>query len=65
MTEVALDFLEPGREYVAQIYRDGANADYEGDQFDFVTEEKRVTAADKLSIRMGRVGGFAVRFVAR
>ncbi|MFA6219429.1 MAG: glycoside hydrolase family 97 protein [Erythrobacter sp.] len=62
--KVALSFLDPGKTYRAQIYRDGPGATYTGDaRFDIVIEEKRVTAADVLSLRMAPGGGFAVRLI--
>ena len=65
-TSVTLDFLDPGTTYEAQIYRDGAGADYRTDQrHAIVIETKRVKAGDDLSIWMGPGGGAAVRFVAK
>ncbi|ESQ91692.1 hypothetical protein ABAC460_04965 [Asticcacaulis sp. AC460] len=62
---VPLGFLEPGRSYTAQIYRDGPNAGMEGDaRFDIVIESKTVTAADTLKIRLAPGGGMAIRLVA-
>jgi len=63
--KVLLDFLDPAKTYVAQIYRDGDHADDKGDaRFDIVIEKKAVTAKDALTIAMAPGGGFAVRFVA-
>lgn len=62
---VPLKFLEANRTYVAQIYRDGATAHYEGDgRFDIVIEERRVTASDALQLTMAPGGGFAIRLKA-
>jgi alpha-glucosidase len=64
--DVPLTFLEPGRTYKAQIYRDGPNAGMTGDaRFDIVIEEKTVTAGDTLTLRMAPGGGEAIRFVAQ
>ena len=57
-----LDFLDRGATYLAQIYRDGANADWEEAPYDFVIEEIEVTSADVLDFRIGRSGGVAIRF---
>lgn len=57
---VDLSFLGEGK-YEAQIYRDGPKADYETDPYDMVIETKTVTAADKLSLALGRSGGAAIR----
>ncbi|ESQ76349.1 glycoside hydrolase family 97 protein [Asticcacaulis sp. AC402] len=63
--EVPLAFLEAGRSYTAQIYRDGPNAGMEGDaRFDIVIESKPVTAAETLKIRLAPGGGMAIRLVA-
>ncbi len=64
--DVPLTFLDPNKSYVAQIYRDGDKAGDKGDaRFDIVIEQKPVTAADTLSIRMAAGGGQAIRFVAQ
>jgi len=57
---VDLSFLGEGT-YEAQIYRDGPEADYEANPYDLVIEAKDVTAADKLSLALGRSGGAALR----
>lgn len=65
-TAIKLDFLEPGRRYKAQIYRDGPSAHYIGPgRFDLVVEERRVTASDILTLAMAPGGGFAIRLVAQ
>lgn len=44
---VKLDFLDPGKAYVAQIYRDGPDTDYRTDKrHAIVIETRKVTAAD-------------------
>jgi alpha-glucosidase len=62
--EVPLSFLTPGKRYRAQIYRDGPNAHYRTNAKDIVIEERNVTAADTLSLRLAPGGGQAIRFVA-
>ncbi|HWT14097.1 MAG TPA: glycoside hydrolase family 97 protein [Allosphingosinicella sp.] len=59
-----LSFLTPGRRYRAQIYRDGESADYRVNRSDIVIEEREVTSADTLTLRLAPGGGQAVRFVA-
>ncbi|KAF0110309.1 MAG: alpha-glucosidase [Hyphomonadaceae bacterium] len=61
---VSLGFLAPGKHYLAQIYRDGNNADWNSNQFEYVIGEKRVTSSDMLQIRMAAGGGQAIRFKA-
>ena len=63
---VPLAFLDPGRQYVAEIYRDGEQADYRNEhRFDLVAETKSVTAQDRLDVRLAPGGGLAVRIVPR
>ena len=58
-----LDFLDAGRRYRAQIYRDGPNADYRGQREDIVIEQREVTSADTLTLSLAPGGGQAIRFV--
>ncbi len=63
--EVALDFLAPGKRYQAQIYRDGDATDFRNDhRHEYVVEQRVVTAADRLTLRLAPGGGQAVRFKA-
>jgi len=62
---VKLDFLEPGRTYTAQIYRDGPDADWKTNGHDIVIEEHKVDAGDVLTLRLAAGGGQAIRFVAQ
>lgn len=58
-----LDFLSPGAKYVAEIYRDGDDADYRTDKrHSIVIEQRRVGSADEMSLRLAPGGGAAVRF---
>jgi alpha-glucosidase len=60
-----LDFLSPGKSYVAEIYRDGDDADYRTDKrHSIVIESKKLTSADMLTLRLAPGGGFAIRLVA-
>ena len=64
-TTVKLDFLDPGKTYTAQIYRDGPDADYRTDKrHSIVIETRKVTAADTLTLALAPGGGQAIRFVA-
>jgi alpha-glucosidase len=57
-----LDFLDRGKRYTAEIYRDGDAADYRSERrFDLVTETQTVTAADTLQLRLAPGGGQAIR----
>jgi alpha-glucosidase len=59
-----LDFLTPGKSYVAEIYRDGDDADYRTEKrHSIVIEDKVLTSADSLTMRIAPGGGFAIRLV--
>jgi alpha-glucosidase len=60
-----LSFLDPGRRYLAQIYRDGEHADWKRAPQDIVIEEREVTGTDTLTLRLAPGGGQAIRFVAQ
>jgi alpha-glucosidase len=58
-----LDFLDAGKQYVAEIYRDGDAADYRNEhRFDLVVEKRTVTAKDTLQLKLAPGGGQAIRF---
>jgi alpha-glucosidase len=61
---VALDFLEAGRTYTAQIYRDGDTADWQTRPHDFTFETRPARRGDVLMLQLAPGGGQAVRFVA-
>jgi alpha-glucosidase len=61
---VPLTFLSKGRHYEAQIYRDGAGADYRTAPTQLTIEKRTLTAQDSLDIDMAPAGGTAVRFRA-
>ena len=63
--KVKLDFLEPGKTYEAQIYRDAEDSSYQGEKrFRFEKETRQVAANDTLTLRLAPGGGQAIRFVA-
>jgi alpha-glucosidase len=58
-----LGFLDAGKRYVAEIYRDGDAADYRSERrFDLVTETRLVAAGDTLQLKLAPGGGQAIRF---
>ncbi len=57
-----LDFLDSKARYVAEIYRDGPQADWKTRPYDLVLEKRPVTAADTLQLKLAPSGGTAVRF---
>lgn len=62
--DVPLAFLDPGRRYRAEIYRDGDTADYRTNPHSIVIESRVVSSADRMALRLAPGGGAAVRFVA-
>jgi len=65
---VSLDFLEPGKKYVARIYKDAPDADGVSNTFETGSEacsryeivEQKVTSKTKLRLHMAPSGGFAI-----
>jgi alpha-glucosidase len=60
--DAPLDFLDAGRTYVAEIYRDGDEADWDTNPYDLVVEERLVDTTATLPLRLAAGGGQAVRF---
>jgi len=61
-----LDFLDAGKTYVAEIYRDGDQADYRNEhRFDLAIEQRTVSSRDKLTLRLAPGGGQAIRFIPK
>lgn len=59
-----LDFLEKGKKYQAQIYRDGDKAEWINNPYDLIIENKKVTSSDKMTLALATSGGAAIRFKA-
>jgi alpha-glucosidase len=59
-----LSFLEEGKSYTAEIYRDGEDADWESNPYAFVREEREVTSKETMTLQLGAGGGAAIRFRA-
>lgn len=62
--EVRLDFLDADRSYRAQIYRDGANADWRTHPQAIAIERREVRRGDTLQLKLAPGGGQAIRFQA-
>ncbi len=62
--EVKLDFLDKGKQFEAQIYRDGDKAEWKNNPYDLSIEKRTVTASDKLTLKLATSGGTAIRFKA-
>lgn len=61
--EVSLDFLDSDKNYTAQIYRDGENADWIENPYDFVVEEIEVNSNTTLELKLATSGGQSIRFI--
>ncbi|MBQ8157220.1 glycoside hydrolase family 97 protein [Candidatus Saccharibacteria bacterium] len=59
--ELYIDFLEPGVNYTATIYRDSEDAHYRDHQLGYVIEEKVIRQGDRIEMYMAPGGGFAIR----
>lgn len=60
--KIDLNFLDSDKRYEAQIYRDGAKAEWKTNPYDMVIEKKKVTAKDQLEFKLATSGGVAIRF---
>jgi alpha-glucosidase len=61
---ITLDFLDPGRSYSAQVYRDGDDADWRTNAHSIVIETRPAKHGDVWELALAPGGGQAVRFVA-
>lgn len=59
---VPLTFLDAGRGYVATIYRDGDDASWDANPYDYVIEQRNVGRGDTLDLGLAAGGGTAIRF---
>ncbi len=57
-----LSFLEPGRKYVAEIYRDAPDADWRTNPLAIEITRQIVDASTVLTLRLAPGGGTAIRF---
>ena len=60
--QVSTAFLDAGRRYTAQVYRDGDGAHYTGDRFAFKVETLTLRGGDALQLALAPGGGQAIRF---
>lgn len=61
--QFALDFLEPGKKYVATLYADGKEADYKKNPTSYRIKKGVVTSKTKLSVWEATSGGFALSLI--
>ena len=57
---LSLDFLQPGKAYVATLYADAKDADYQTNPTAYQIKKGVVTSDSKLNIDLARSGGFAL-----
>lgn len=60
---IDFDFLEPGKTYLATIYRDALTADWQANPEAYVIEKKPVNSKTRLPIHLAKGGGCAIQFV--
>jgi alpha-glucosidase len=65
VVDVPLDFLDPGIDYRAEVYRDGDKADFRTNAGDIVIEKQIVNSKSRMKLRLAPGGGAAVRFAFR
>ncbi|MCD8184727.1 MAG: glycoside hydrolase family 97 protein [Bacteroides sp.] len=58
-----LDFLEPGKQYVATLYADGKDADYQENPTSYQIKKGIVTNKTKMSVKEARSGGFGLSLI--
>lgn len=58
-----LDFLTPGKQYVAILYADGKDADYKENPTPYQIKKGIVTNKTKISVWEARSGGFALSLI--
>lgn len=62
-SKFALDFLEPGKKYVATLYADGKDADYKSNPTSYQIKKGIVTSKTKISVKEASSGGFALSLI--
>jgi alpha-glucosidase len=61
---IPLDFLDPGRTYMAEVYRDGKRADWKTNPFSIRIESRPAQHGERWEIPVAAGGGLAIRFEA-
>ncbi|MBP1612600.1 MAG: alpha-glucosidase [Bacteroidetes bacterium] len=60
---VKLDFLDADKQYVATLYADGKDADYDTNPTSYQIKKGLVNAKTKISAQLARSGGFALSLI--
>ncbi|MDD2961087.1 MAG: glycoside hydrolase family 97 protein [Muribaculaceae bacterium] len=57
---VSLDFLDTDKKYIATVYSDAKDADYETNPIAYAIKTGYVTSKSQLNVKLARSGGYAV-----
>ena len=60
---ITLDFLDDAQRYEAKIYRDGPNAHWDTNPYDYVIESRVVEAGSDMTLTLAPGGGTAIQFM--
>ena len=63
-SELKLDFLTPGKKYVATIYADAKDASWDKNPKAYTIRKMKVTNKTKLKLRAASGGGYAISIMA-
>jgi len=63
VVNIKLDFLSPGKKYIAEIYQDGKDADVATNPTSIEIRKEEVFAKSTLSIKLAKGGGVAIRLI--
>jgi len=64
-TSIKLDFLDKDKNYIATIYQDGKNADWQKDPINYMILTKKVDSNSNLNLIIAPGGGTAISFVPK
>ena len=59
--EIELSFLDPEVQYIAEIYADGSDADWDTNPYSYVIREETVDQTSTMQIILATGGGQAIR----
>ncbi len=62
-TEIKLNFLSPDEKYIAIIYEDGPDADWQKNPKSYAIRHVAVTAKSKIKLHLAKGGGTAITFI--
>lgn len=65
VSKIRLDFLEPGKKYLATIYSDAKDAHYKTNPQAYEIKQRVVTSKTKLTIKCAPGGGYAISIIEK